>query len=162
MKKLPYVPIVGLILKVRQEPDCCSSLITLRTEEGIANIQVSLDTKVIDNLRLRPGLRTAAFYDASLPVPLVYPPLYQAKIITRLDREEEIVLDYFDSDLTALDGSLKLVPGRETEIETINGQSFPCSIQNQTLLVYYSATTRSLPPQANPSRIIVIRCSENF
>ena len=125
MKKLPYVPIVGLILKVSQEPDCCSSLITLRTEEGIANIQVSLDTKVIDNLRLRPGLRTAAFYDASLPVPLVYPPLYQAKIITRLDREEEIVLDYFDSDLTALDGSLKLVPGRETEIETINGQSFP-------------------------------------
>ena len=146
MRQTTYVPVIGIIQRLNQEQNCCTQQMTLRTEEGIVNFVISQDTRVIDSRRLRPGMRVAAFYDASLPVPL------------RLDRDEEITLDYFDSDLTASDGSLQLTPGRGTETETLNGQRFSCSIQNQTLLVYYSRTTRSIPPQTTPSRIIVVKC----
>ncbi|HIR12369.1 MAG TPA: hypothetical protein IAB31_00400 [Candidatus Choladousia intestinavium] len=158
MRQTTYVPVIGIIQRLNQEQNCCTQQMTLRTEEGIVNFVISQDTRVIDSRRLRPGMRVAAFYDASLPVPLIYPPQYQAQIVTRLDRDEEITLDYFDSDLTASDGSLQLTPGRGTETETLNGQRFSCSIQNQTLLVYYSRTTRSIPPQTTPSRIIVVKC----
>ncbi|HIR27177.1 MAG TPA: hypothetical protein IAB84_04310 [Candidatus Choladousia intestinigallinarum] len=158
MRRTTYVPVIGIILRLNQDRGCCTQQMSLRTEEGIVNFVISQDTRIVDNRRLRPGMRVAAFYDASLPVPLIYPPLYQAFIVTRLDRDEEIALNYFDSNLTASDGSLQLTPGRGTEAETLNGQRFSCSIQNQTLLVYYSRTTRSIPPQASPSRIIVVNC----
>ncbi|MDY3022040.1 MAG: hypothetical protein SOS50_07710 [Oliverpabstia sp.] len=66
------------------------------------------------------------------------------------------MLNYFDRNLLAGDGSLQLNIGRNTEITTLNGQSFPCSPGNRSLLVYYTATTRSIPPQTTPQRIIVL------
>ena len=98
----------------------------------------------------------AAFYDNSLPVPLIFPPQYRAQLITSLGRNELVMLNYFDRNLLAGDGSLQLNIGRHTEITTLNGQSFTCSPGNRSLLVYYSTTTRSIPPQTTPQKIIVL------
>lgn len=150
------VPVIGTIINISGENDCCSRMITLRTEKGIVNFRVVSDTRIIDDRQLRIGFRVAAFYDGNLPVPLIFPPQYTAQIITLLGRNEQIMLNFFDNNLTASDRSLQLNIGRNTNVSTINGQSVNCSLGNHVLLVYYTVTTRSIPPQTSPSRVVVL------
>lgn len=151
-----FVPVIGTIINISGENDCCSRMITLRTDNGIVNFRVTSDTQIIDNRQLRTGLRVAAFYDSRLPVPLIFPPQYMAQIITVPGRNEQVMLNFFDNNLTAADRSLQLNIARNTSISTINGQNVNCRLGNQTLLVYYTVTTRSIPPQTTPSRIVVL------
>lgn len=149
------VPVIGTIFNISRGNDCCSQMISLRAEEGVVNFMITPQTQVIDNRQLRPGMRVAAFYDSSLPVPLIFPPQYRAQVITALERNDQVMLNYFDQNLLAADGSLKLNISGSTPIRTANGQNFNCNPADRALLVYYTATTRSIPPQTAPSRIIV-------
>lgn len=101
-------------------------------------------------------MRVAAFYDGSLPVPLIFPPQYMAQLVTLLGRDEEIMLNFFNRNLLSADGALQLNIANSTAVETINGQRFTCSLGNRTLLVYYRVTTRSIPPQTTPRRVVVL------
>ncbi len=153
------VPIIGVIMNITRGNDCCSQMVSLRTENGIVNFAVDMDTVIIDSRQLRQGMRVAAFYDSNLPVPLIFPPQYRAQIVTVLGRNEQVMLNYFDENLTAADGSLQLNVGAGTVIKTINGQNITCNLGEHILLVYYTVTTRSIPPQTTPRKIIVL-CSE--
>ncbi|MCM1087341.1 MAG: hypothetical protein NC419_04235 [Muribaculaceae bacterium] len=151
-----YVPVIGVILNITRGNNCCSQMMSIRTDNGIVNFAVGPDTRVIDSRPLRAGLRVAAFYDSSLPAPLIFPPQYQAQIVTVLARNQQVTLREFDRNLVARDNSLQLNIARNTRIETINGQNVTCNLGNQTLLVYYTATTRSIPPQTTPERIVAL------
>lgn len=155
-----YVQVTGIILRiVPMEGNCCGYLVTLRPDDGRrGTVQFALtgETVVVDMRRLYPGMRAAMFYDTRLPMPLIYPPRYQAQLVTVLNREEQVLLAYFDANLVAAGGKLALNLGRNTRITTLNGQEFRCELADQELLVYYTATTRSLPPQTTPRRVIVI------
>ena len=151
-----FEPIIGTIINMARGNDCCSQMMSLRTENGIVNLMITSETRIIDNRPLRSGLRVAAFYDASLPVPLIFPPQYRAQIITVLGRDEQVMINEFNRNLVAADNSLQLNIARNTSIETINGQNTSCSPGNQTLLVYYTTTTRSIPPQTTPRRVIIL------
>lgn len=151
-----FVPVVGTIINITRGNDCCSQMISIREGSGIVNFMVSPETLVIDNRQLRIGLRVAAFYDSSLPVPLIFPPQYRAQIVTVLGRNEQVMLNHFDRNLVADDRTLQLNLSGNTVIKTVNGQNFECSPGNQDLLVYYTATTRSIPPQTAPRRIVVL------
>ena len=155
-----YIQVTGIILRiVPMEGNCCGYLVTLRPDDGRrGTVQFVLtgETVVVDMRRLYPGMRAAMFYDTRLPMPLIYPPRYQAQLVTVLNREEQVLLAYFDANLVAAGGKLALNLGRNTWITTLNGQEFRCELADQELLVYYTATTRSLPPQTTPRRVIVI------
>ena len=151
-----FEPIIGTIINMARGNDCCSQMMSLRTENGIVNFMITSETRIIDSRQLRAGLRVAAFYDASLPVPLIFPPQYRAQIITVLGRDEQVMINEFNRNLVAADNSLQLNIARNTSIETINGQNTSCSPGNQTLLVYYTTTTRSIPPQTTPRRVIIL------
>lgn len=153
------VPVTGVIQSITRGDDCCSQTLMLRTQDGIVNFVLSNATAVIDNRPLRRGMKITAFYDGSRSVPLIYPPRYQAELIAAPDRNGQVMLNFFDRTLTAADGSLKLNVGPRTQVQTINGQRFLCSPGNRTLLVYYTATTRSVPPQTTPQKIVVL-CGE--
>ena len=151
------VSVAGTVTRiVNQNEDCYGQMVSLVTDRGPVNILLSADTQVIDSRMLHTGLRIAAFYDANAPVPMIYPPQYRALLITALSFGEEIFLGDFDQNLTASDGSLQLHLGPGTAIVTGNGQSCSCGPGGHTLLVYYSTTTRSIPPQTTPRRIVVL------
>ncbi len=150
-------PVTGSIQTISQTPgDCCTQRLSIRSPEGPVNFMISSNTVVIDNTRLRPGMSVTAFYDASRPVPLIFPPQYQAELITTFRRDESVALNFFDRNLTARDHSLRLNIDRSTEVMTLNGQRFNCYPGGNFLLVYYSVTTRSIPPQTTPRKIIVL------
>lgn len=151
-----FVPIRGTIINISGTNDCCSQMITLRADDGVVNFNVSSQTLIIDNRQLRPGLEVVAFYDAGLPVPLIFPPQYRARIVAVVRRNQQVVLSYFDRNLLSEDRSLQLNTGPGTTVQTVNGQNTRCRPGNRTLLVFYSATTRSLPPQTTPEKIVVL------
>ena len=95
------------------------------------------------------------FRSSSLPVPMIFPPQYQAQIVTVIGRNENVMLNFFDRNLVASDGSLRLNLSRNTIIKTVNGQSVTCNLGNRFLLVYYTITTASIPPQTTPRKIIL-------
>lgn len=151
-----FVPVKGTIVSVSMGTDCCEQMVSIATGEGIVNFIIGPETHVIDNRRLRPGMEVTAYYDSSLPVPMIFPPQYRAQIITALNGREQVLLSEFNNNLVASDGSLSLNIANHTVIRTINGQNFTCSPGNRTLLVYYTTTTRSIPPQTTPRKIVVL------
>lgn len=155
MNYADFIPVIGIIVNIARS-DCCSQMLTLRTEDGIVKFLLTSDTRVIDSRRLRQGMRVAVFYDESLPVPLIFPPQYQAQLVAVLGRNEQIMLNYFDRNLLAGDSSLQLNIARNTPVQTVNGQMFSCDIGERTLLVYYSSETRSIPSQTTPDKIVVL------
>lgn len=151
-----FEKVEGIIQGINRGDDCCSMTLSVISGSNIVNVVVSGDTAVIDNVRLRPGMRVAAFYDTNLPTPAVYPPQYRAELITTLRRGQQVLLDYFDDELTSADGSLKLNIGPMTNVMTLNGQQYTCSPENTELLVYYTASTFSMPAQTTPQKVIVM------
>lgn len=151
-----FEAVIGTVVNIARGNDCCSQTMSLRTDNGIVNFVISPDTRVVDSRPLRAGLRVAAYYDRSLPVPLIFPPQYQAQLVTVLARDEQIMLNEFNNNLVARDRSLQLNVARNTRVETLNGQNVNCDLGGRTLLVYYTVTTRSIPPQTTPRRIVVL------
>lgn len=151
-----YQQVTGVIQEIRRGNSCCTQIITIMTDNEAVNFLVSGDTRIIDNMRLRRGMRAAAFYDANLPAPAIYPPQFRAELIVPLRRDQKVTLKYFDETLTAEDNSLKLTLSPFTNVETLNGQRYLCTPKNSQLLVYYTNTTFSIPPQTTPQRIIVL------
>lgn len=151
-----FQKVIGVIQSIKSGNSCCTQIVSIMTSEGMINLSVSGDTLIVDNVRLRRGMRIAAFYDPNLPAPAIFPPQYQAELITSLRRNQEVTLKYFDEMLTSEDNSLKLNLSPTTNIETLNGQRFLCSPGNAELLVYYTTTTFSVPPQTSPQRIVVM------
>lgn len=152
-----FIPVYGIIQTITGVPgQCCQQMVSLITSNGVINMIITPTTYVVNNTRLRVGMRVAAFYDGNAPVPLIFPPQYRALVIAQKSQQENIILDTFNEDLSANHNSLKLNIGPSTQIMTSNGQRFDCDLGNQLLLVYYSQTTRSIPPQTTPRRIIVM------
>ena len=151
-----YQKVIGSIQNISRGTSCCSFLMAVQTETETINFVVTRETLVIDNIRLRRGMRVAAFYDTSLPAPAIYPPQYQAELVTVLRQNQNVTLDYFDRNLVSEDNSLKLNLSPTTRISTLNGQRFSCNPGDEELLVYYTNTTFSIPAQTAPQRIIVM------
>lgn len=152
-----FIPVTGTVQEITNMRDCCSIMVSVRVSDNeTVNLVIDENTVVVDNRRIRRGMVIRGFYDASRPVILIYPPQYQAVAVVLLREENEgVMLAHFNRHLTASDNSLRLNIGRNTVIETVNGQSFGCDLANHVLLVFYGATTRSIPPQTTPDRIIV-------
>lgn len=152
-----FVPISGIIQNISSmNNDCCSSMISIRNNDGITNFILSPSTYVIQETMLRPGMRVTAFYDPALPMPLIFPPQYQAVFITRNNPNEMVFAGYFNENLVSEDNALQLNVSRSTEIMTSNGQRFHCDLTGKLLIVYYRNTTRSIPPQTTPRKIVVV------
>ncbi len=155
-----YQQVTGVITEINRGNSCCSQMVSVRTNSEVINFIVSADTRIIDSVRLRRGMRIAAFYDMTLPVPAIYPPRYQAELITMLRGGQNVKLDYFDDDLVSADNTLRLNISPMTNILTVNGQRFTCSPRNMELLVYYTTSTFSIPAQTTPQKIIVMCTGE--
>lgn len=152
-----YASVTGIIQNVsNMGNDCCNLLVSVITENGIVNMVVTPDTHVVNNLRLRRGMSVIAFYDADAPAILIFPPQYRALVIAQKSPQESVTLQYFNDNLVSSDNSLQLNIGPRTTVTSANGQPFSCNPGNHVLLVYYSITTRSLPPQTTPRRVIVM------
>lgn len=137
----------------------CYKLVSVENGQGLSvNFIVEPTTYFVDHFMMRVGDKITGFYNANVPVPLIYPPQYRAVVIAKDTRNEYVKVDYFNEYLESSDGQLRLNVSSNTPVLLENGQQFTGNITNRNLIISYSATTKSIPAQTTPAQIIVM-CS---
>lgn len=135
----------------------CARMITVEDKEGgITNFFISNATCIVDFATLYSGMPVTVFYNGNLPAPLIYPPQFVAAVVAAQVSGRQIYVGYFDQNLTAADQSLKLNLSQSTKLITCNNQVFEGRPGGHVLVVLYSFTTRSIPPQTTPEKVIVL------
>ena len=135
----------------------CLKFFTIENEMGsIVNFVISPTTYFVDNETIVIGDRVTGYYDGDLPAILIYPPQFQALVVVKDNPNQFVKVDFFNSQLISSDGQLKLNLSPYTGIYLTNHQLFSNFPGNRDLIVIYSMTTRSIPAQTTPQRIIVL------
>jgi hypothetical protein len=134
----------------------CNKLLTVIDRSGnIVNFVISPDTYFTDQQIVRTGDYVTGYYDGNAPAILIYPQQYSALIAVKYDPNQNVKVAYFDNYLISDDGQLKLNIAPTTIIMLRNGQPFTGNPANRNLIVFYGPTTRSIPAQTTPDKIIV-------
>jgi hypothetical protein len=135
----------------------CYKLMTVEDRYGaVVNFVVTPATYFVDHVMVRVGDKVTGFYDANAPVPLIFPPRFQAIVMSRDTQYRNVKVDYFDSNLVSSDNTLRLNISPYTHIVLQNDQAFSRTPANRNLIVVYGATTKSIPAQTTPYKIIVM------
>lgn len=123
---------------------------------GIANIIISKDTYVLNNAEIIIGSEITGYYDANAPMIMIYPAQYSAEVVVVEGKDQNVKVDNFDKDLVSSDKELKLNISDTTEIISQDGTVFSGVLHDRNLVVTYGITTRSIPAQTNPTKIVVL------
>ncbi|PGS03566.1 hypothetical protein [Bacillus pseudomycoides] len=135
----------------------CTKLISVDNGYGtLTNFVVKPNTYFIDYAAVVVGDKVTGFYDANVPVPLIFPPQFQAIVIAKYIPYQNVKVDNFNEQLESSDGKLKLNISPSTQILLTNGQFFTGNLTNRNLIVIYGLTTMSIPAQTTPYKIIVL------
>ncbi|MBE1555359.1 stalk domain-containing protein [Sporosarcina limicola] len=108
---------------------------------------------------LKKGATIEAFYDKNKPMILIYPPTLTPELVIVKDESVsgEVKVGKFDKNFLSLDGKLKLNIGKDTMLLNQQGKAIKeTELHGEELIVFYAVTTRSLPPQTTPSKIITL------
>ena len=154
-----FTPISGTIVSIENfDPTTyCTLLIGIRSQNQEMNyFIVDLETYIVNDVTLRRGNMVTAYYDASLPVPLIYPPRYRAVVISRTSRDYFVKVASFDENLVSSDGTLRLNIAPQTAVLLPNNQRYLGALENRDLVVLYRNSTKSIPALTTPSKVIVL------
>lgn len=135
----------------------CSQFVTLELEDqNITNFIVTSETYVVHFEKLCVGMNVMFFYEEEAPVPLVYPPQFQAVAVAEAIRGQMVKVSYFDQNLVSSDKCMQLNMDSSVPVRTVNNQDFICNPGNRYLLVVYDRVTRSMPMQTTPLQVVVL------
>lgn len=159
-----YLSFSGMITDIDEflltgefERDGCVKRMTFVNQDAMTvNFIVVPTTYVVNQTILKIGDEVTGFFDASLPVPLVYPPQYRAFVLSKRTPSYQVAVDYFDENLVSGDKRLRLTVSPATQVVLQNNQLFYGELADRLLIVLYGAATRSIPAITTPSKIIVM------
>lgn len=135
----------------------CYKLMSVENRYGNSvNFVVEPTTYFVDHVMVTIGDIVTGFYDANAATVLIFPPQFRALVIAKDTLYQNVKVDYFNNKLVSSDNTLKLNIAPWTLIVLENGQSFTKSPANRNLIAVYGATTRSIPAQTSPYKIIVM------
>ncbi|NLL80189.1 MAG: hypothetical protein GX234_10490 [Clostridiales bacterium] len=158
-----YSPVYGVITQIQDmrmgssRNSGCTKLITLETEDGNpVNFVVSPSTYILDQVTFYESQPVVMFYDPMAPMPLIYPPQYRAVVAGENVPDVNVTAGYFDRNLLNADGSLRLNLSPQTVVVTSNNQNYTGNPGGRDLVVVYQETTRSIPAQTTPVKVVVL------
>lgn len=153
-----YLGLQGIVTNISNlNDDGCTKLFEVRDQNGrITNFVITPSTYFINQANITRGMSITVFYDADAPAVLIYPPRLQAVVVASNNLNKNVKVDYFDSNLLSQDKALQLNIDENTEVILENGQTFTGNLGNHYLVVIYTASTRSIPAQTTPEKIIVL------
>lgn len=127
-------------------------------ENSVVNFVISSNTYFAFQDMITIGSTITGYYALNVPVPLIYPPQYQAYVVVVEpdSKSEQIKVDCFNNNLVSSDGTLKLNIGENTQILNKDGSPYQGSLEGKALVVHYNAATKSIPAITVPNKIIVL------
>ena len=137
----------------------CVIFVSLENEQGEpVNVVLSTTTYVVDFETLSVGMQCTFWYWADAPMPLIYPPQYNAAVAARDRNGRQVDVSRYGADLVNQEQTLQLKLDGSVDVRTINNQYFQGSPAGHDLVVIYETSTRSIPAQTTPKEIVVL-CS---
>lgn len=159
----PFIPVTGTIVDIMPmrmgsgRAQGCTFLATIEDLDGnTVNFLVTPFTYVVDFATLSVGMKGTFWYAADAPMPLIYPPQYNAVVAAPERNGRRIDVSFYDRSLVNQEQTLQLNLDGSVEVRTINNQYFQGSPANHNLVVEYSNSTRSIPAQTTPQKIVVL------
>lgn len=158
-----FVPVTGVITEIQDAQmgsgrnTGCSKMVTIEQEDGnIVNFIVLPSTAIIDCVTFYVTQQVVMFYDPMAPMPLIYPPQYRAVAAGENVPGVNVAAGFFDRTLLSADRMLRLTPDAQTVQVTSNNQRFTQNPGGRNLVAVYERSTRSIPAQTTPVKIIVM------
>lgn len=125
---------------------------------GIVHFILSANTFFVDCFFGDEGVKIVGFYDPTLPMPLIYPPQYQIRVIALDLPGRYVKADFYDCFLVSQDNQLQLEVTNNTYIINEENRIPYCgNISNKYMVALYSSMTKSIPAKTHPNVIIVLR-----
>lgn len=146
--------------------------VVLESEEGgPSNFVITETTSLIGGLELKEGQTLTGFYENNRPMILIYPPQYNVSAVVEAQENLFVKADRFDKDLVSSDNMLKLNISEDTEIVWENGTQInwikaPTSeeltdvLGDRKLIAFYDVSTKSIPAQTTPKKVVVLSGKE--
>ena len=120
------------------------------------NFIVTPSTYVVDFETLSVGMPCSFWYRTDAPMPLIYPPQYNA-VVAALEQSGRMVdVSHYNTSLVNEEQTLQLNLDNSVDIRTTNNQYFQGNPANHNLVVVYENSTRSIPAQTTPQMIVVL------
>ena len=153
----------GIIVEImparvnNRRADGCVLFVTVEDDNGDTNVFVlGPATYVVDWEVLEEGMRCTFWYRKDAPIPLIYPPRYNAVAVAQKHNDRTVEVGFFNSQLINEEMTLQLNLNERVDVRTVNNQYFLGSPSNHNLVVTYETSTRSIPAQTTPRSIVVL------
>ena len=166
LKQSAFVQQTGKVTAVENFGE--GQLFTVDNEDNLFHFYVDENTLVFDNTGKEVGIEVGDTISISIyanqPMILIYPPRYTPPVVIVQTEELGFVkVDQFDEGHVSLDGELKLNVHDDTVIVNAKGEKIEASdLKKHSAIVFYGPTTRSLPPQTSPEKIVVFPTLEDL
>lgn len=159
-RRITYLTVTGTITQLQPmvgSGNECSQFVTVEDSSGnVTNFIVTSSTYIADFATLYQGMQAHFVYNAELPVPLIYPPQFTAVAVVSTVSAVNVAVGYFNNRLVSADNGLQLNLTESVPVVTSNNQVFYGSPGSHYLLVMYDRTTRSIPAQTTPEKVVVM------
>lgn len=132
---------------------------------GAASVVISEKTALFDGTGakitandIKDGAQITLFVHAAEPMTMQLPPQYRPNlIVVQTENSNFVKAEVFSNELISADNSLALNIGENTVIETQNGgKATADDIKGMHLAVFYTSSTRSIPAQTTPDKIVIL------
>ncbi len=155
------VEIVPMRIGTRRASGCMMFVTVEDADGNTVNFIVTPATYVVDFEPLSVGMPCTFWYATDAPMPLIYPPQYNAVVAAQEKNGRMVSVGYFNRGLVNETQTLQLNLDGAVELRTTNNQYYQGSPANHNLVVIYESATRSIPAQTTPKRVIVL-CEQNM
>lgn len=136
-------------------------------QNNTVNLKITDDTLVYDNLGnkkalsdLTDGSKITVFTGSYEPTPLILPVQYTANvIIINGDKEGNVNADTYLADeegYTNAANTLNIAAADDTKIVDKDEKEYKGDLDKNDLIVFYGASTKSIPAQTTPTKIVVL------
>lgn len=160
-----YLNFTGTITEVRKDDNMAILVQDGDNENNSIVFNISNDVLLLDDStqdilhknEFLTGQNVTAYYPENTPMALSLPPIMTPTVIIMNSREEVgfVHVGTFDETLTSSDSQLKL--NLADGMEIVDRQGNPVTeLGNKTLVVFYTFSTRSIPAQTTPRKVIVL------
>lgn len=160
VKEAAFAKFSGEITEVKQLET--SKLYTVEVDGNMFYFHVTDKTLVFDQqgneAELKVGDTTSIYIYADQPMILIYPPQYSPAvvIVEKEDAAGSVKVAQFDDNGLSDDGDLKLNLNEKSVIVNTKGEKVDAKdLKKYSAAVFYGPTTRSIPAQTSPEKIVV-------
>lgn len=140
-------------------------------QNNTVNLKITDDTLVYDNLGnkkalsdLTDGSKITVFTGSYEPTPLILPVQYTANvIIINGDKEGNVNADTYLADeegYTNAANTLNIAAADDTKIVDKDEKEYKGDLDKNDLIVFYSVSTKSIPAQTTPTKVVVLGKNE--